>query len=452
MRIEHIIISLLLNILTIPIKAQSGYDTYQHVPFGWATCEDADGTPYALNGGEGVETPRETVLFSSGSDDRQRIYNAIKSHDIIILDGSQGDFIFSRSVSISGIRNKTIVGRNNARLCTQWHITPEMREVLTAANLSQYSSQAGTGGTLSNGISVDEACELHTRQTLIDYTGDKDENYRNAGIFSLKADNENIIIRNITFVGPGSVDIGGTDLISNNGATHVWIDHCEFIDGLDGNLDSGYRTGDPQFVTYSWNIFRYTDRSFSHPLSNGLFWQENNLQYVTYAYNIWGNGCQGRMPWGRGARLHALNNYYNCPGNSSCIGLAEGSQALIEGNYAEAGVKSPFKPGSYSENLYVARKNSNFGSYSDKSNTTQSLDVPYDYTMFLPLYVPEILQGAQGAGATLDNPLLDITRTDTDKQQDKKQNNSACYNIAGLKVAPDTPGIIIKRGKKIQNK
>ncbi len=433
--------------ITMPAAAQTDGAGNNLEPFGWATCSTPDGTAYAMNGGEGNDNPRRTVLYATGND-RQKVVNAISNFDIIILDGSQGDFIFDKSASISNAQNKTIVGRNNARLCTQWVLTPEIKAALEAANLDQYSTQAGSGGTLSNGKTVGEACELHTRQLLIDLTGDSQENYRNAGIFIMNSSDENIIIRNLTFVGPGSVDIGGADLISNNGGTHVWIDHCEFIDGMDGNLDSGYREGNPQFVTYSWNVFRYTERSFSHPLSNGIFWRNNNLQYVTFAYNIWGNGCKGRMPWGRGMRLHALNNYYNCPDNNFCIGLAEGSQALAEGNYAENGVKNPFRPGNGSDNLYVLRQNVNFGTYSNKKNTDQSLEVPYPYTFFSPEQVPEILQATQGAGATLDNVLTGIKEASNDKKEEK----SACYNAAGQLIGQHTPGIIIKSGKSFYNK
>ncbi len=378
-------------------------DYFTNQPFGWATCSDADGTPYTVDGGFRNSNPKTVVLYSSGGDDRQAIMDAIKENDIIILDGSKGDFILSKNMNIGNMKNKTIVGRNGARLCTEWYVTPELKQVLVDANLDKYSTSSGTGGTLSNGREVNEERELHTRQTIIDYLGDATEAYRNSGIFTLNSTNENLVFRNLTFVGPGSVDVGGSDNIGNNGATHVWIDHCDFIDGMDSNLDSGYREGNDQFVTYSWNVFRYTDRSYSHPYSNGTMWDRGFLQYVTYSYNIWGAGCTDRLPAAKSVSLHMANNYYDCAGNNAAISVGENTRALIENNYAESGVKNVFKTREGSGLYYQTRGNYGFGSYNDKSNTDISLEVPYEYPLIPVTDVPAVLQGKHGAGATIDD-------------------------------------------------
>ena len=149
-------------------------------PFGWGTYSNANGSAYTLDGGARAEEPKTFVLYASGSDDRNAIQKAITDNDIIVFDGSKGDFIVSKSISLYGLKNKTIVGRNNARLCTQWYITPELKQILVDANLGQYSSSSGTGGTLSNGKEVDEEREWKTRQTIIDHTGDETEAYRNS--------------------------------------------------------------------------------------------------------------------------------------------------------------------------------------------------------------------------------------------------------------------------------
>ncbi len=397
----------LLMVVTV-LQAQAAVETdaadyFTNRPFGWATCSDASGKVYVVDGGARAENPKTIVLYSSGGDDRNAIQKAISDNDVIILDGSKGDFMVSKSISLSGLKNKTIVGRNGARLCTQWYITPELKQVLVDANLGRYSSSSGTGGTLSNGQKVDEEREWMTRQTIIDYTGDDSEAYRNSGFFQISTTNENMIFRNLVFVGPGSVDVGGADIISNNGATHVWIDHCEFIDGMDGNLDSGKRAGSEQFVTYSWNIFRYTDRSYSHPYSNGVGWNRGYLQYITYAYNIWGEGCKNRLPQADWVYIHLANNYYNCPNNSVAIAINANSHALVEGNYAVSGVRNPFNPGWQDDLYYVARHNYGFGEYDNHSNTDISLEVPYAYP-FIPVEsVPAVLQGKHGAGATIDD-------------------------------------------------
>lgn len=377
-------------------------------PFGWGTCSDVHGTSYTLDGGSRAKSPKTVVLYSSGADDRDIILDAITNNDIVILDGSKGDFMVSKSMSLYGLQHKTIVGRNGARLCTEWYITPELKQVLVDANLGQYSSSSGTGGTLSNGKEVDEEREWKTRQTIIDYGGDATEAYRSSGFFQLNTTNENIIFRNLVFQGPGSVDVGGTDLISNNGGTHVWVDHCEFVDGMDGNLDSGHREGSSQYVTYSWNVFRYTERSYSHPYSNGVGWNKGYLQYITYAYNIWGEGCNRRLPQADWVYIHLANNYYDCAGNSVAIAVGANTHALVEGNYAADGVNSPFKPGGQSDLYYLARNNQGFGNYNDKTNTDISLEVPYEYPLIPIDSVPAVLRGTHGAGATIDDMIEDF--------------------------------------------
>jgi len=47
----------------------------------------------------------------------------------------------------------------------------------------------------------------------------------------------NIIIRNLTLEGPGAYDTDGWDNMTLDASTNIWIDHCEFQDGMDGNLD-----------------------------------------------------------------------------------------------------------------------------------------------------------------------------------------------------------------------
>jgi len=390
-------------VAALAVNAQETVQYFDNKPFGWATCSSPSGTHYKLTGGYYKAVPKTVVLYANGTDDREAIINAIKTNDVIILDGSQGDFLISAFMDFKDLKNKSILGRNHARLCTKWYITPEYKQALVDAKLNQYSSGQGSGGELLNGQTVDEDREYYTRLTLIQATGDESESYRNAGIFKLRGETENIIIRNLVFQGPGSVDVGGADLMSNNGGNHVWIDHCEFIDGMDGNLDSGHNPAD-MYVTYSWNVFRYTDRSYSHPYSNGTGWDQGFLQYITYANCLWGAGCARRLPQADHVYIHLLNNYHNCPGNAVGIAINATSHALIEGNNAASGVKNPFVPGSFSDTYYVCRDNVGYGQYNNKSNTSESLDVPYEYLKMAGADVPTVLQGAYGAGATLDDP------------------------------------------------
>ena len=70
-----------------------------NAPTGWATCENLQGGGYDLTGGtycpsKGVQG-RKIILVSDGGDMRATIEEAIRTYDIIVLDGSEGPFLFS---------------------------------------------------------------------------------------------------------------------------------------------------------------------------------------------------------------------------------------------------------------------------------------------------------------------------------------------------------------------
>ncbi|MBO5977557.1 MAG: hypothetical protein J6Q26_03645, partial [Bacteroidales bacterium] len=328
------IFTLMLSLLAITASRAelSKYDLNE--PMGWATCKSmTTAGDYSLTGGG---TGKSITLKASGGDDYNALKNAISGYSVIILDGSKGDFIMSKTLEIKS-SNRTIVGINNARLCTKFYVTEEITKLMDDNNVKSLSTSSGTGGTLSNGTSVSEARETKVRQLLIDYTGDKSEAYRNSGIFSIKSCS-NIIIRNIDFAGPGSIDVGGSDLVSIlNSAHHVWVDHCQFTDGMDGNFDI---TKEADFVTVSWCVFKYTKRSYDHQNTNLIgggdssTQDEDNLN-VTFVNNIWGDGCDARMPMARFGTVHLLNNYYNCAGCGSSVNPGKEAEFRIEANYFE---------------------------------------------------------------------------------------------------------------------
>ena len=253
-----LIISLLAWSLTV---AATDYD--QNKPFGFCTVSfrtDAAST-YDISGGGCYNYPlpegfsgRVAVLTSDGSeaDMKDKIKAAIEGHDVIILDGSKGDFYLSSNIECT-VDNKTILGINHARLCTRWFLTAAMRQALDNAGVPDMSTSGG-GGILPNGARVREEAEYQTRKIFIEMTGDKQENFRSAGILALRRCH-NIIVRNISFVGPGSVDVGGSDLLTCTAVKNCWIDHCNFQDGMDGNLDINNQS---DFITVSWCTFSYT--------------------------------------------------------------------------------------------------------------------------------------------------------------------------------------------------
>ena len=282
------------------IASATDYD--QNKPFGFCTRlsrTDAAATFNVTGGGcytyplAESFTGKVTVLKSNGQDMKRTIENAVKQNDVIIFDGAQGDFIVSSNVSISA-SNKTLLGINNARLCTQWSVTQEIIEALNKAGVPNMSTSSGTGGILSNGHRVGEEAEYQTRQIIINMTNDAEEKYRSAGVLTLFRC-QNIIIRNLKFVGPGSIDVGGSDLLSCRASKNCWIDHCDFTDGMDGNFDI---TQSSDFNTVSWCTFSYTERSYMHQNTNLIGYSDREPKgflNTTYAFNWWGSGCVQRM-------------------------------------------------------------------------------------------------------------------------------------------------------------
>ena len=393
---------LLLLIASLTVGAA---DFDEGKPFGFCTRSsrtDAAST-YRVTGGGCHVYPlppdfagRVVVLKSTGSDMRSTIEHAIRQNDVVIFDGSQGDFIVSSNVSIQD-SCKTLLGINHARLRTQWYVTDSLRAALDAAGVPAMSTSGG-GGTLPSGRKVREEAEYHTRRIIMEMTGDAEEQFRESGILSLRGC-QNVIIRNITFQGPGSIDVGGNDLIScTGGARHCWIDHCAFRDGMDGNFDI---TNQSDFITVSWCTFSYSQRSYMHQNTNLVGFSDRETPgflNITFAFNWWGDGCRQRMPMARAGRIHMLNNYYSSTTASNCINPRKNSEFLIEGNYFERGVRHY-----YSQNgaTAVTWRPDNFIAEADRlpESTGATVAVPYDYTVAPAPEVPAAV--TQHAGATL---------------------------------------------------
>ena len=388
--------------LTLAVVA-TDYDLNK--PFGFCTRSsrtDANST-YNVTGGGCYTYPlpsnftgKAIVLKSNGEDMKNSIQKAIKQNDVIIFDGSNGDFIVSSNVNVEG-DNKTLLGINNARLCTQWHITPEIITALNNAGVPYMNTHEG-GGILPNGQRVREEAEFTTRKMIIELTGDNTENYRKSGI--LRVAKENIIIRNITFVGPGSIDVGGNDLLSFNGAKHCWVDHCSFSDGMDGNFDI---TNSSDFNTVSWCTFSYTERSYMHQNTNLIGYSDREpigFLNTTFAFNWWGQGCVQRMPMIRVGKIHMLNNYFSSTTATNCINPRMNSEVLIEGNYFEKGVRRYY---SQKDAISVTWADSNFAEEPNQSGTPFSvgttITIPYEYTVAPYADVPVTVK--KHAGATL---------------------------------------------------
>lgn len=451
---QRYLCSLVLLSLSLTLTASS-YDLQK--PFGFCTrsSRNSDASQYAYNitgGGcyeypvTGVSSDKVVTLTSTGNDMKSAISNAIKNYDVIIFDGSQGDFLLSSTISFSGISGKTLLGINKARLCTTWFATQEIIDELNDAGVPDMSTSSGTGGTLSNGTYVSEQAEYNTRQIIINMTGDFTEAYRSSGIFYFNGC-RNLIIRNLQFVGPGSIDVGGSDLLSFFGTTNCWVDHCDFTDGMDGNFDITQRA---DFNTVSWCTFSYTDRSYMHQNTNLIGSSDSearNFLNTTFAFNWWGANCRARMPMSRVGKIHLLNNYYTCTGSGTCINPRINSEFLVEGNYFAEGVYHYY---SQSNATAVTWQDNNYITESEAQSMPESfgptVTVPYSYTVADCSVVP--MEVGTYAGATLydgnDPSKIEVI---TPYNHDILQ--YPFYNMKGQRVDGKAHGLIIVNHKMV---
>lgn len=463
------------TIVPISLKAQSDFahsEFDQLQAFGFATCDSrTDSNPSlekVTGGGAYTYEDAKALLNDPASGKKVKVLtaddvykddvikNAVKNNDIVILDGSKGDFVIKKFITIqnqgsgTGCNNKTILGINNARLVTEWYVTPDVLAILKEADVESASTNKGTGGTLPNGVAVDEEAEYLTRKALYEKYGN--ENYREAGIFCVKRC-KNIIFRNLSFVGPGSIDCGGYDLLSVQYSSNVWVDHCEFIDGIDGNFDI---SNESDMITASWNDFSYTDRSLMHQNTNLVGSSDSKVEdddklSITFAFNSWGAKCRARMPMARYGRFHMLNNYFHCAGNSTaCINPRKNSEFLIEGNYFEKGVKKIFTQQDATSVIWTD-DNVTVEAFS-KPVSFGECYIPYSYTKIPTEVVKDDVKIYAGPTIWGSSKYSEIPEEELTGINTVAYNHSvpeATFNLLGQKVSPDAKGIVIKGGKKV---
>lgn len=172
--------------------------------------------------------------------------------------------------------------------------------------------------TVTNHISSDKS-----NLTIMALPGKKlisnKQNESESGILYLKG--SNLLLRNLTFEGPGAYDCDGWDNLCLDGAKNVWVDHCDFQDGCDGNFDIKAKSDN---ITVTWCRFRYLkapkaggsggadDHRFSNLIGSGSTDKPNDGTYnITYGFCWWDEGCKQRMTRCRNALIHYLNCYWN---------------------------------------------------------------------------------------------------------------------------------------------
>lgn len=281
------------------------------------------------------------------------------------------------------------------------------------------------------------------------------QNSSNSGIFYLKG--SNIILRNLTFEGPGAYDCDGNDNLCLDGATKVWVDHCDFQDGCDGNFDIKGKTDN---ITVTWCRFRYLkkpkaggsggadDHRFTNLVGSDSSDKPSDGTYnITYGYCWWDEGCKQRMTRCRNASQHFLNCYWNSSVADYYVG-PENADCYFEGCIFEG---KPAKNKIFYEN-YGGKNGAKF------INCTSKNGVPADITkrsVLTPTYSYTALTAAEaktaitnstcGAGATLtvtDKGAISSScdgNTDNPGNNDNTGNDNTGNDNTGNEDTPTTP-------------
>lgn len=302
-----------------------------------------------------------------------------------------------------GYAGTAVTGGGNA---TPMPVTNE-DELIKALSKSDRVIIIAQDITVTNHISTDK-----DNLTILALPGkrliSKQQNKDNSGILYLKGNN--LLLRNLTFEGPGAYDVDGWDNLCLDKATNVWVDHCDFQDGCDGNFDI---KGKSDNVTVTWCRFRYlkapkaggsggsNDHRFSNLIGSGSNDKPEDGTYnVTYGFCWWDEGCKERMTRCRNCELHFLNcywnssvaNYYVGPENAKCY--FEGCTFAGKANSAD-GIWSPFS-GSTNYCTFV-NCTGNL-----PSNTATAVAAPvYSYDKLSAATAKNYVTHACGAGATL---------------------------------------------------
>ncbi len=249
----------------------------------------------------------------------------------------------------------------------------------------------------------------------------------------------NIIMRNLIFQGPGTgnKDDDNNDNLTIENSHGVWIDHCEFRDGADGNCDIKAGSSD---ISMTWNKFWYpknlTVDGDLHQFTNLVGSSDgddggdpNDRFNMTWQYNWWSTGCAQRMPSLRNSEAHIINNYWNTPGNDVGLMARLNSNIYVEGCYFD-NVDSPIDDDKSVSTTHCNVRPSNvFVSCSgNQASINGSNGAPgYAYELTDATVARDAIISACGAGATLEitttavvssgcaGPLLNLTSGTADQ-------------------------------------
>lgn len=281
------------------------------------------------------------------------------------------------------------------------------------------------------------------------------------GIMTLKSC-DNIILRNLTFKSAGAYDIDGSDNLTLQTCTNIWVDHCDFQDGVDGNFDCNNGSDN---IAVTWCRFRYLIAPWpggsggSDDHRNCCLWggSDSNIAKdggklnTTFANCWWDEGCHERMPRVRFGKVHIVNCLFSCENNNYCVGAGYKSNIYVE-NCAFVNVRKPWARYATSSGKtdYNITMTGNKGAKDEQSKSgSESYFVPskqYTYEAYdvnlveneVSTYAGATLRITEGAG--VNTPIEAIT---TDKPSEV-----TLYDMSGRKVEnTEKKGIYIAKTK-----
>ena len=303
-----------------------------------------------------------------------------------------------------GYAGNSVTGGGNA---TPTLVTNES-ELATALNTKNSVIIITQDITVTNHIS-----SYKNNLTIMTLPGKKlisnKQNASNSGILYLKGNN--LLLRNLTFVGPGAYDCDGWDNLCLDKATNVWVDHCDFQDGCDGNFDIKSKSDN---ITVTWCRFRYLkapkaggsggadDHRFSNLIGSSSSDKPADGTYnITYGFCWWDEGCKQRMTRCRNCELHFLNCYWNSSVADYYVG-PENAKCYFEG-CTFAG-----KANSAKGIWNVFNNTTNYCTFVNctgnlPSNSSTPVAAPtYSYDQLTPATAKDyVINSSCGAGATL---------------------------------------------------
>lgn len=297
--------------------------------------------------------------------------------------------------------------------------------VTTSSELATYLAKSGKYIIYVKGvITVPSMIKVLVKDKTIlglsgSYLYSSDRTASGSGILYFKTGSNNIIMRNMTFKSAGAYDCDGNDNFCIDGTTNIWVDHCDFQDGVDGNFDCKNAS---DYIAVTWCRFHYLiaplaggsggsdDHRFSDLFgSSPSATEDAGHLNTTFMYCWWDSGCVERMPRVRYGKIHILNCYYSSSVTNYCVGAGINSSIYID-NSVFNGVKNPIKDYSSSDEASGsswAKFNSCIMSNCSgtKSNITGGTEFnPSDYYLLSGTSASNVesaVTGSYGAGATL---------------------------------------------------